>query len=54
MRCHTDLQYQHQIEQTPSSSRFHTDVKLMPSLETPIEMITNDQATGIVHTPINN
>ena len=49
-----NLQYQHPIEQTPSSSRFHTDVRSMPSFETPIETVTNDQITGAIHTPINN
>ena len=49
-----NLQYQHQIKQTPSSSRFHTDVRPMPLLETPIEMVTNNQTIGIVRTPLNN
>ena len=35
-----NLQYQNQIEQTPSSSRFCAEVRPMPSLETPIETVT--------------
>ena len=52
-----NLQYQHQIEaraneQTLGSSRFCTEIKPMPSLETPTEMVTND--VGTVRTPNNN
>ena len=42
-----NLQYQRQIEaraneQTPSISRFYTDVRPMPSFKTLIEKITNE------------
>ena len=54
-----NLQYQHQIEaraneQTPSSSRFCTDIRSIPLLETPIKTITNDKKNGARRTPINN
>ena len=52
-----NLQYQHQIEtraneQALGSSRFRAEIRPMPSLETPAEMITND--VGLVRTPDNN
>ena len=55
----SNLQYQHQIEahankQTPSSSRFHTDVRPMLPLETPIKIVTNDQTTSVMRTLIGN
>ena len=54
-----NLQYQHQIEEcaneeTPSSLRFRTNVRLMPLLETLIEKVTNDQITSVMRTLINN
>ena len=54
-----NLQYQHQIEEcaneeTPSSLRFRTNVRLMPLLETLIEKVTNDQITSVMRTSINN
>ena len=57
--CAQNLQYHHQIEaraneHTPSNSRFYTDVRSMPLLETPIKTITNDQTNGVRCTPIDN
>ena len=54
-----NLHYQHQIEEcaneeTPSSLRFRTNVRLMPLLETLIEKVTNDQITSVMRTSINN
>ena len=54
-----NIQYQHQIEahvneQTPSSSRFCTNIWSMASLETPIETVTNIQASGAGYNPTNN
>ena len=54
-----NLQYQNQIEQnqikqTPNSSRFRAEVRPMPSLETLIETVTDDHATGMAHILINN
>ena len=49
--CKQNLQYKHQIEarinkQTPSSSRFYTNIRSMPSLKTLNEKIANIQANG--------